>query len=207
MKKTTFTLIAILAASWASAAQAGERSVNVLLTGGPEANVLDVKLSQDGLSYLIDSMGPLEAGGGICVHPETTDHELVCEAAAIAGFEVNAGGGDDSVIISPKIVVPVTLRGGPGDDRLRGGAGPDKLVGGVGNDVLLGVGGDDWLYGGQGKDWLYGGSGSDRLVGGPDADFMNGGPGDDTEDLGPSDYTGVTPRRPPLRAAPPRAEI
>jgi Ca2+-binding RTX toxin-like protein len=199
MKKTILTAMAILAATSVSVADAAERSVNMLLTGGPEANVLDVKLSQDGFSYLIDSQGPLEAGGGICVHPEDAPHELVCEAAPIASFEVNAGGGDDSVIISPKIAAPATLRGGPGNDRLRGGAGADKLVGGVGDDALLGAGGDDWLYGGPGEDWLFGGAGEDRLVGGPDADFLHGGPGNDTGQLGPGDYAGAVPHRPIVR--------
>jgi Ca2+-binding RTX toxin-like protein len=202
MKKTILTAMAILAATSVSVADAAERPVNLLLTGGSEANVLDVKLSRDGVSYLIDSMGPLEAGGGICVHPEDTPHALVCEAAAIASFEVNAGDGDDSVIISPKIAVPATLRGGPGNDRLRGGAGADKLVGGAGDDTLLGAGGDDWLYGGSGDDWLYGASGDDRLVGGPGADYLHSGPGEDQQFADGKDYYGgATPHRATSAAA------
>ncbi len=50
--------------------------------------------------------------------PKRWKTELLCPATTIAGFEINAGGGDDSAIISPKVLVPVTLRGGPGDDRL-----------------------------------------------------------------------------------------
>lgn len=199
MKRTILIAMTVLAACTASVAHAAEPTLNVLLTGGPEDNVLDVKLSRDGRSYLIDSLGPLEAGGGICIHPEGNVHELVCEAAAIAGFEVNAGAGDDSAIISPKITVPTTLRGGPGNDRLRGGAGADKLVGGTGDDNLLGSGGDDWLFGGPGEDWLYGGAGADRLVGGPGADFFRGGSGEDSEELGPGDYTDPMPHRLPIR--------
>jgi Ca2+-binding RTX toxin-like protein len=199
MKKAILTAIVILAGSPVALAGAAEPSLNVLITGGSEANVLTIKPSQDGLTYLIDSLGPLEAGDGICTHPEATDHELVCEAAPIAGFEVNAGGGDDVVIISPKIAVPATLRGGPGNDRLRAGAGADKLVGGAGKDVLLGEGGDDWLFGGPLDDMLYGGPGNDRLVGGPGADFLQGGPGDDTGDLGPGDRSGALLHRPSIR--------
>ena len=66
--------------------------------------------------------------------------------------------------------VPVTLRGGPGDDRLVGGAGDDKLLGGAGNDVLVGRGGNDWLAGGAGDDKLLGGPGDDKLLGGPGVD-------------------------------------
>lgn len=190
MKKLLLTVILVLAACSAPAAHAAERSVTVLLTAGPGNDVFDVKLSQDGRSYLIDSLSPLEAGGGICVHKEGSDHELECEAAAIGGFEVSGGAGDDSVIISPKILIPATLRGGPGDDRLRGGGGDDKIVGGSGNDILLGHGGKDWLFGGPGKDWLFGGAGDDRLQGGPGADLLIGGPGSDDVKTGPKDRQG-----------------
>lgn len=202
MKRAILIAMSAMAACTAPVAHAAEPpepTLNVLLTGGPEDNVLDVKLSLDGRSYLIDSLGPLEAGGGICIHPEGNVHELVCEAAVIAGFEVNAGSGDDSAMISPKIMIPTTLRGGPGNDRLRGGGGADKLVGGAGDDYLLGSGGDDWLYGGSGEDRLYGGAGRDRLVGGPGADFLHGGPGEDAEVLGLGDYSDPPPQRPLLR--------
>jgi Ca2+-binding RTX toxin-like protein len=192
MKKALLIAITVLVATAAAPASAAER-VNVLFTGGPEVNVISIKLSLDGTSYVVDSLGPLEAASGICLHREGRENALVCEAAPIAGFEVSAGAGNDQAIISPKITVPVTLRGGPGNDRLRGGAGADKLVGGTGDDALLGAGGDDWLYGGPGDDWLYGGSGEDRLTGGPGADFLHGGPGEDSEEIGPGDYTGAVP--------------
>ncbi|MEX2106133.1 MAG: hypothetical protein WD810_04475 [Solirubrobacterales bacterium] len=194
MKRAILIAITVMAACTAAVADAAEPSLNILLTGGPENDVLGVKPSQDGRYYIIGSLGPLEAGGGICTHPEGNEDVLVCEAAVIAGFEVNAGAGDDSVNISPKIVIPVTLRGGPGNDRLRGGSGADKLVGGAGDDALLGSGGDDWLFGGPGEDWLFGGPGQDRLVGGPGGDYLRGGAGEDVEALGPGDYTGPMPR-------------
>ena len=84
---------------------------------------------------MIDSIAPLEVGGDVCTHPEGNRTSWSARRRAIAGFEVNAGGGDDSVIVSPKVPVPVTLRGGPGDDRLVGGAGADKLIGGAGDDA------------------------------------------------------------------------
>ena len=52
------------------------------------------------------------------------------DAPSIAGFEVNADGDDDRVGVAKDVTVPVTMRGGPGDDLLLGGAGPDKLFGG-----------------------------------------------------------------------------
>lgn len=188
MKKLLLlTIVALLACS-ATAAAAPEKSVTILLTAGPGDDVFDVKLSQDGRNYLIDSLSPLEAGGGICVHEEGSEHELTCEAKPIGGFEANGGPGNDAIIISPKITVPATLRGGPGRDRLRAGGGADKIVGGTGNDQLLGEGGNDWLFGGGGEDLLIGGTGNDRLVGGAGADFLNGGPGTDVVKLTPEDH-------------------
>jgi Ca2+-binding RTX toxin-like protein len=197
MKRLLTFLILVLVACPAAAVAAPEKSVTLLLTAGPGDDVFDVKLSQDGTDYLIDSLSPLEAGGGICTHEEGSEHELTCEAKPIGGFEVNAGTGNDSVIISPKITVPATLRGGPGRDRLRAGGGADKLVGGPGDDQLLGEGGNDWLFAGAGDDILLGGAGDDRLSGGPGADYLHGGAGNDTENMGHGDYTGPKPQARP----------
>ena len=178
MKKRLLIAIAALAVACSAApAPAAEPSLNVLLTGGPEANVFSVRVSADGTGYLIDSIAPLEAPSGLCTHRDDKETALLCEAAKIAGFEVNAGGGDDTVTIAPKVTVPVTLRGGPGEDKLLGGAGNDKLVGGAGDDRLYGRGGGDWLFGGPGDDMLFGGPGDDRLVGGSRVNEAFGGSG------------------------------
>ncbi len=177
MKKALPITIALLVAIAATPAAAAER-FNVLFTGGPEVNVISIKLSLDGTAYVIDSLGPLEAANGICVHREGKENALLCEAAPIASFEVNAGAGDDQVIVWPKIPIAVTLRGGPGSDRLYGGAAADKLLGGSGNDTLFGRSDSDWLYGGPGDDALYGGRGDDRLLGGPGFNEYFGGSGE-----------------------------
>jgi Ca2+-binding RTX toxin-like protein len=177
MTRAILIAATLLAAQTAPVAHAEERSLNVLLTGGPEANMIHVELSPDGRSYVIDSIVSLEVGGNVCQHPGGNPNELVCEAASISSFEVNAGGGGDSVVFSSKVPVPVTLRGGPGDDRLVGGAAPDKLIGGAGNDILIGRANMDWLIGGPGEDRLFGGAGSDVLRGGPGLDVLVGGSG------------------------------
>jgi len=179
MKKAILIVVAALAAQAVPVAHAGVRQWNVLFTAGPEANSIKIGLSADGRSYEIDSIVPLEVAGDVCAHPEGEPNKLTCVATAISGFEVNAGGGDDEVTISPAVPVPVSLRGGPGDDRLAGGGGDDKLVGGVGADVLLGRGGNDSLFGGPDRDRLLGGPGDDLLRGGPGADVLDGGPGED----------------------------
>jgi Ca2+-binding RTX toxin-like protein len=154
-----------------------ERSINVVLAGDNSGNEISIAVSADGRSYVIDSSAPLEVGGSICTHPEAHETRLICGAAAIAGFEVNGNGGDDSIALSPSVPVPATLRGGPGNDHLGGGNGADKLVGGPGADSLVGRGGNDSLFGGPGDDSLFGGLGDDHLYGGPGSDALAGGPG------------------------------
>lgn len=175
-------LAALLAARLAPLAQAAERppekSVTVVLAGDSLANSISIGVSSDGRQYTIESAAPLEVGGEICWHPEARESKLLCEAAAIAGFEVNGNGGDDTLAVAANVPVATTLRGGPGDDQLSGGAGSDKLVGGPGDDRLAGNGGDDALFGGSGNDQLSGGFGADRLFGGSGEDILVGGPGE-----------------------------
>jgi Ca2+-binding RTX toxin-like protein len=177
MKRAVLILITVLVASCAAVAHAGERSYTVLLAGDNEANTIHVGLSPDGRSYVIDSGAPLEAFSGLCINPAGNPNELLCEATAIVGFEVNGNSGDDTIHVSRIVTAPVTMRGGPGDDVLVGGSGADKLVGSAGNDELIARGGDDALFGGPGDDLLYGGLGDDVLRGGPGANVLVGGSG------------------------------
>ncbi|HEX8050889.1 MAG TPA: hypothetical protein VF504_05430 [Solirubrobacterales bacterium] len=177
MKKSILIALALLAVLPAPAAHAENGPLTLLLSGGREDNTISIALSVDGRDYVITSVAMLEAGGDICSHPEERMTELVCKAPAIAGFEVNAGGGRDSVILASDVPIPATLRGGPGKDRLVGGGISDKLVGGPGDDVLEGRRGDDLILGGPGSDRLLGGPDDDQLRGGPDRDVLVGGPG------------------------------
>lgn len=179
MKKNILILLAMLLMQVPVLAHAQPKSYNVLLAGGDEPNSIHVGLSPDGRNYVIDSIVPLEVGGSICTHPEGNPNELICQAPLISGFEVNADGGDDGVSVAKDILVPVTMRGGGGNDLLIGGAGADKLIGGSGSDRLIGRGGADILLGGTGVDVLLGGSGSDTLRGGPGDDLLRGGTGND----------------------------
>jgi Ca2+-binding RTX toxin-like protein len=181
MKRAILTAIAVLVAWVVTPAHAAEGQVTVLLAGGTEDNRIFISLSEDGRSYVIDSIVPLEVGGNVCWHPEAKETELMCEATAIGGFEVNAGGGDDLVSVDPKVRIPATLRGGPGFDHLSGGGSADKLIGGSGNDVLSGRGGNDSLFGGADNDLLFGGSGNDLLNGGSGVDRLHGQSGSDEE--------------------------
>jgi len=171
MKKILLISLGLLALLAPATAQAAPKTYTVLLAGGEETNMIKIWLSPDGREYVIDSLVQLEVGGTVCAHPEEKSNELVCDAPSIAGFEVNAGGGEDRVTVANDVAVPVTMRGGAGDDFLLGGGGADKLIGGAGNDKLIG---------GRGADLLYGGPGDDLLVGGPGADVLRGGSGEDS---------------------------
>lgn len=185
MKKTILIALTVLVASFPPVAHAGERSLTIVLAGAAEADGIAIGLSPDGRSYTIASIAALEVGGGVCTHPAGNPDELLCDAAPIAGFEVNAGAGDDVVTVGHEVPVPVTLRGGGGDDKLAGAAGNDKLIGGPGNDVLVGRAGDDWISGGPGNDKLIGGPGDDTLYGGPGQNTMLGGTGTNEISVGP----------------------
>jgi Ca2+-binding RTX toxin-like protein len=157
-----------------------EHSVNLVLAGSPGDDRITIELSADGRSYEIESATPLEVGGTVCTHPEKRAETLLCEAAPIAGFEINTGAGDDTVTLGRTVPVPATIRGGEGNDVLTGGTGPDKLIGGPGNDELNGRGGNDLLIGGSGNDVLLGGPGDDILRGGSGANIEVGGTGKNT---------------------------
>ncbi len=143
----------------AAMVEPAEESVNLLLAGSPANDRITVELSSDGRFYEIEAATPLAVGGTVCIHPERRPEALRCEASMIAGFEINTGAGDDTVVLGRTVPVPATIRGGEGDDVLVGGAGDDKLVGGPGADVLIGRAGNDVLIGGPGNDTLRGGPG------------------------------------------------
>jgi Ca2+-binding RTX toxin-like protein len=142
---------------------AAEHSINLVLAGSPGDDKITIELTTDGRSYEISSASPLEVAGTVCTHPEKLAEALLCEAAPIAGFEINTGAGDDTVTLGRTVPVPATIRGGEGDDVLTGGAGADKLIGGPGDDELVGRGGNDLLIGGTGVDKLNGGPGQNVL--------------------------------------------
>jgi Ca2+-binding RTX toxin-like protein len=178
MKKAIFILLAMLAAQTASVAHA-ETTYTVVLAGGSTQNSIRIWPTPDGRSYVIDSAVPLEVGGSVCENTPGVPTELTCKAALVAGFEINGGESDDAFSVSSAIDLPVTMRGGSGNDTLVGGGGPDKLIGGEGNDRVAGRGGSDVLYGGPGSDELLGGPGNDVLRGGG-TDVMDGGSGHNT---------------------------
>jgi Ca2+-binding RTX toxin-like protein len=178
MKKAILIALVVLAALPATLARAEAGPITLLISGDSGNSGLNISLTPDGREYQILSTEPLEVGGSLCSHPrEEVPTELLCDAPAIAGFEVNGAGGSDSVYFTSDIPVPVTVRGGPGNDSITGGGASDKILGGPETDSLSGRRGDDLILGGPGSDRLLGGPGNDQLRGGPDKDKLVGGSG------------------------------
>jgi Ca2+-binding RTX toxin-like protein len=126
------------------------------------------------------------------------------ESAAANNF-INAGEGDDTILLTNQGVGASFILGGAGNDSIQAGdtwgqfngdAGNDTIntgsgggfvLGGADDDLLVGHLGQDNLSGGDGHDTLRGGAGDDWLMGdesGPDAtggdDRIEGGAGNDT---------------------------
>jgi Ca2+-binding RTX toxin-like protein len=143
------------------------------------------------------------------------------DPAKIKKIKVDLGLGNDEVSFDDtpyfghlSVDVPVTVRGGAGNDTLSGSSRSDLLDGGDGDDGLYPQGGnntvlggagndridpgedDNLLHGGSGDDFIiaragndtvYGDNGHDTLYGGNGDDILMGGSGADTLDGGSGD--------------------
>ncbi len=96
-----------------------------------------------------DSITISKVSGG---HIVTIDGVQKTYVQTVNSIVVNANGGGDTVTLKDNVLVPATLNGGDGDDKLRGGGGNDSLNGDVGNDTIDGGKGGDLLKGGAGID-------------------------------------------------------
>ncbi|QDU63037.1 Hemolysin, chromosomal [Planctomycetes bacterium Pan216] len=103
-------------------------------------------------------------------------------------IRVDAGGGDDLIVVGLGVEQPTVLFGGSGSDviindggtsQIHGGDGDDTLMGGEAADAIFGGAGDDSIDGGAGKDILRGGDGNDIVQGGFGTDRVEGNAGDD----------------------------
>ncbi|HZO52290.1 MAG TPA: Mbeg1-like protein, partial [Bryobacteraceae bacterium] len=88
---------------------------------------------------------------------------------AIIGYgavTINAGDGDDVVILSNEGHEVQTVMGGAGTDTIFGGIGGEYLEGGIGNDILYGGrGGDTYIFhAGDGVDTITGDDDGGRIV-------------------------------------------
>jgi hypothetical protein len=109
-------------------------------------------------------IGSLHADGRselVVVIRSSRPGRLVLRVVAVAR-EQEGDSSDNSLELVAK-VLPCTIVGVAGHDRLIGTPGRDRMCGRAGNDIIEGRAGGDWLDGGSGNDRLTGGSGSDVL--------------------------------------------
>jgi Ca2+-binding RTX toxin-like protein len=97
-------------------------------------------------------------------------------AAAIKRIAVVAGAGNDFYAFTSTGKIPISFKGGTGNDLFQttGGTGQAVAYGEYGNDTLIGGGGHDKLFGGPGTDELNGNGGNDTLQGDAGVDTMKG---------------------------------
>jgi hypothetical protein len=150
--------------------------------------------TQNGVSwYLVTDDGGISPQSP-CVRVSST--MAACRLTPGRGYQLNTGGGADTVTIASGVPTGTTNLG-PGDDTftgqsaadiVHGGDGNDNLRGAGGNDQLFGDGGNDLVAGQTGNDIVDGGAGDDRLEddgdgmpadAGAGADDIHGGPGSD----------------------------
>lgn len=136
------------------------------------------------------------SGSKLVVADQVTGKSWKYNQSKVQSINFQGGNGDDR-FVSLATSIPVTARGGAGNDQLFGGsgndelygdagndtlhglAGSDRLFGGIGSDVLSAGAGDDYVWGDLGNDWIYGGGGHDRLMGDSGNDRIFGDDGND----------------------------
>ena len=101
--------------------------------------------------------------------------------AAVKRIEIVAGAGNDSYTFTGTGKIPITFKGGTGNDLFQVTAATGQAVayGEAGDDYLIGAEGHDKFFGGPGADELRGNKGNDTLQGDAGVDTLAGGDGKD----------------------------
>ncbi|HLO19184.1 MAG TPA: calcium-binding protein, partial [Sphingomicrobium sp.] len=176
--------------------EAGVLRLNI----GPRGNLRGVKPAEieENFSVTLDDLKTPNPADDLVVVNAFGQMSSFARSNVTSIVAADAGDGNDTITVDPRLILPVELHGGlgndflaagggiarlfgdAGDDRLAGGPANDELHGGDGNDQLNGGLGDDRLFGDGGDDALFGEAGVDRLEGGLGRDSLDGGEGDDT---------------------------
>jgi Ca2+-binding RTX toxin-like protein len=184
------------AAAGTTVAHVGNQLVITAATG--KANDIFVRRAPAPFppTILVRDRGDVVSPGAGC---QSAGSEVQCSAVGVFSVVVNAGDGNDRVVLNLP-VSNATINGGPGsdilsdannvtNDTMNGGDGDDKLFGAfagfnhlfgdAGNDTIFGGDASDSIRGGTGNDTLSGRGGNDELRGDADFDNLNGGDGFD----------------------------
>ncbi len=102
----------------------------------------------------------------------------------IKKMKVDMGAGNDQFYISMEDAIPVTIKGGDGDDNITTGTASDQIDAGAGDDDVNGGDGNDYIDAGAGEDGVGGGDGNDTILGNDGDDLLIGELGNDVIDGG-----------------------
>jgi Ca2+-binding RTX toxin-like protein len=108
---------------------------------------------------------------GQFIHVEAKHSDFYFATGGITAITVDAGAGNDDVVISTNVKLPSTILGGDGNDTLEGSTKGDSIDGGAGNDQIFGgkIGtAPNTLLGGDGADTIFGSSEDDSIISPPD---------------------------------------
>jgi Ca2+-binding RTX toxin-like protein len=146
--------------------QAGDDTL--VWNNGDGSDVMDGELGLDE----IEVNGAAGAGDAFEIAPNgqrvkfdrTNLGPFTLDIATAETFEINALGGDDTLLVKPGVPMAVQADGGDGNDNLKGAEEQDTFFGGLGDDTLDGGGGNDLLDGQDGDDTLLARDGVGDLV-------------------------------------------
>ncbi|MEL6896030.1 MAG: tandem-95 repeat protein, partial [Planctomycetota bacterium] len=132
-------------------------------------DVLKIRLAEDDPSQLEVQVtfGSLDT--------QTTRFAL----ADVQSIQINAGGGDDKVLVAHDIAISVNVDGGHGNDLIKTGSGDDNIVDMFGDNKIISRAGADTINTGDGRDWVDSGSGNDLVRTGAGRDVIYAGQGAD----------------------------
>ena len=115
---------------------------------------------------------------GSTIHVQVGATKLTFPASSVLRVSLNAGRGNDYVLVG-EAVPPAAILGGDGDDTIGGTAGNDVINAGIGDDLVNAGGGNDNVAAGDGDDTVNGEGGKDRIHGDDGMDRLNGAGGND----------------------------
>ena len=135
-------------ASAATVTRAGDGTL--VYTAAPgEQNRLDVQIGYDeGTTVLYESTAPITSISEACSADDSFGAAVVTCPDPPA-VRVDLGDGDDSLVETSSLTVPVTASGGTGNDTMKGSDHTDTFDGGPGDDLVVGYDGNDTLLGGR----------------------------------------------------------
>ena len=160
---TVLILLALAAPASAATVSVGNGTLRVVAQPG-EWNAINVAppfFPGPVPSLVVTDVGPPPVAGPGCL-PTLEPGSVSCGSGGVAAIEVDAGDGDDSVLVSAP--VPTRMWGGAGNDEMSGGSAADMLDGGTGSDSAEGGPGDDnILMRDRGVDSALCGDGRDQV--------------------------------------------